>query len=142
MTDAALPIQKSMRTAIMARLTTEGYANVDKRVVVDPDSDTPLPYLVFTGITGLPAPTKTTEGMRATASLTAWAQTYVESARLIDYMIQSTTDRTAPLTIVGFTTVKIELDFRGAPFKQEAPGTDTGWYWGTPARIMFHLVEE
>lgn len=140
MQDPTLPLQLAIAAAITTELNTQGYSN--DRVLVDPEPNQALPYVVLGQATVIPFSTKTKEGGDCTHTFVAWAATYTESAQIADYALQAVTDRASPLTVTGFDPAQATLDYRGTPLREEAPGTASGWYWGTPVRIRYKLVQQ
>ena len=142
MKDPTLPVQSAIAAAVVTRLTSEGYSSASDRVIIDPEPDQALPYVTVGQSTVIPHRTHTNDGAECTHTFVAWAATPVESAQVADYALQAVTDRAAPLSVTGFDSGLIILDFRGSPIREEAPGTASGWYWGTPVRIRLKLLEQ
>ena len=142
MKDASLPLNNAIADAIVSRLDTEGYSSPSDRVIVDPEPDTALPYVVIGQGTGIPYRTKSHDGGEYTHTFTAWATTFTEASQIADYAQQAVTDRSAPLSVTGFDCALAIQDFRGGPIREKAPGTASSWYWGVPIRIRYRLIEQ
>lgn len=138
MKDATRPLQAACVAAIRSKLTTAGYSTPNSRVLVNPDASDTMPYVVVASSTGVTFPTKTTEGMECTASFTCWDDDPGDADALADYVLQALTDRDNPLSVTGFTTAFVDLDFRDTPIREENPPET---YWGVPIRVRFRLVE-
>jgi hypothetical protein len=143
MKDPAVAVQKAAVTAIRAAFNTAGYSNPSDRVLWDPKPGQTMPYLVITGETVIPWPTKDTEGGEVTLSYTGWGTSVESAATLVDYAIQALTNRTSPLTPTGFDTSSYDLEFRGTPIRDEVPtATGNRSYWGIPFRFRIRVVEQ
>lgn len=143
MNDPGIAIQTAMVTAIVAKLTANGYTSPAQRVVIDPEEGvTPLPHVVMGVDTVVPFATKTSEGGEVTHTVVCWARKFSSAATLRNEVIQCLTDRDAMLSVTGYTTVRADLDFRGPVLQPVAPGEDEGVLYGFPVRFRFVVVQD
>ena len=120
-------------------MTTAGYTS--PKVVTNPAHAQGFPFVYMGPETVVPRHNKTNQGAESTLALVCWHTTRTAAEQLGNVVLQSLTDRDAPISIDNGTLVYYDLDFAGEVLVDEEADNNSGHAYGVPYRIRYWTTE-
>ena len=132
MTDPRKALQEGIGTALEA---------VGLTIFADPRAVSSLAYTTFGGGTFIEGPTmnKDTDGVEATHTMVSWADSISTAQNNASTGLDALTDRSAVITVTGWTISLCRPDFGGEPIKDDTKPNEI--WWGIPYRVRFWMTK-